>query len=785
MSKRILIDGQVLQTGARYRGMGHYTICLISALLRKSQKVEMILSKNLPFDSKNRSELGKLLPGVTFRSLDLWTTEDHPIERAFEHNEQVLNRYINSLSASQEVDYFVPSLFQEPTVAVFPEGVHLKALLFHDLVPYLYYQRYRKVMRWENYLKRFKVLFQAELIFTNSQSVADDLHVYLGIPKRRLCAIDGASIHTDTSVSKPKQLNLDKPFILFNTSDDPRKNNLRGVIGFEEYRAAADLDCKLVLTSAIEEKEQEYLKRFSGKLVFTGNIPEAQLNWLYQNCEIVLFPTEAEGLGLPALEAVDARKKVVCSAIPVLQEINPEKDAFFYCDHENVHSISTAIKEAMSPSAKINEKAYNSIRRRYTWDKSAERMIKGLQNAHQSAKPPKTRKKLAIFSAAPSGLSGIGVTSAALHPVLAEYFEIDYYIERGLSGAEIRPDYLKYVATCYPAEIFGAQRYKDYDAVIYHLGNGDYHMQSIQNALYLPGYIIVHDTHLREAYRVLRQAGLMHESRVELEEAIDKANHTKRSSYFSSIANRQLGIITHSNYAAQAMEEVLDVPVPVKKIHLPTNVPDLAPARKSEKVTVGLAGAIAGVKGLDVIESIAQNPRFYDWDIRLFGYRHIPQQKIDELCSYDNVTVSTDISDIEFQNTFRNLDIFVNYRLAYNGETSNTTLEAMRYGVVAIVRDIGWYAELPNDVVVKVKTPEDVLTALEQLANDPKKRQAIGKKARDYVAAEFSQEKYVQSLQLLLEDSHPSNPNTKVAKRLRQEDIRSASKLLKTYREEV
>jgi glycosyltransferase involved in cell wall biosynthesis len=777
MSKRkMLVDGQVFQTTAKDRGMGRFAICLLQAVLRKSDHdVEIILTSELPFKEKDAAELTALFPGVRFRKLNLWTTQKHTIERAFEHNTAVLTKYVQSVGAA-DVEYFIPSLFQEPVVAVFPERARAKTILFHDLIPYLYHERYQPVMMYENYLKRFRYIFEADLIFTNSQTVADDLSMYLGVPKNKLCRIDGAAIHTDTAVEKPAHIDLPDSFILLNTSDDPRKNNMRTVLGFEEFRVASKRDLKLVLTSTIHKREQERLRAVSNNLIFIGNIPESQLNWLYDHCELVLFAPESEGLGLPLLEAVDAKKKVVCSSIPVLQEVSPSEDAFYYCDHENSYSIARALERAFEPGAALNAEAYKAMRTYYTWDNAAGRMLKGL--ASVIPKQPVKKPKIAIFTATPSGLSGVGLTASVLHPVVADAFDVEYYLEPGLSGAKIRPNYLQYVVPCYPAHAFSVQRYAKYDAVFYHMGNGDYHMESIKNALYLPGYVIVHDTNLREAFRVLREANMMSDDRVKLEEAIDESNGTTMSSYYSSIANRQLGLLTHSSFATQAMHEVLDVPVPVVRSGLPTNVPSNTYRRTGDKIVIGLAGAIADVKGLDVIEAIAEDVAFTDCEIRLFGFNHASKEKIDQLRSYSNVSIATNVSDYDFQTSFAKLDIFVNYRMIYKGETSNTTLESMRQGVVTMVRDIGWFSELDDKAVVKAASPEEIIEKLRHLVKDKKRLHEIGEYAKSYTEKTFTQESYVEHMQKLLAEDQTHNPNAHVAAQLRSGKIKRLGQLI-------
>lgn len=777
MVRTIIVDGQVLQTGAKDRGMGRYTLCVLQALLaRPDVAMKVILSRDLPHDNGLLTELQELLPGVEFVVLGLWSLRSRAVEAAMAHNKTELTQYI-ARSGLEQADYFVPSLFQDPGVAAYPDNVRCKTALFHDLIPYLYHTRYEKFMGYKDYLKRFKLIFEADLIFTNSQTVADDLNMYLGVPKQRLCRVDGAAIVFDREEEQPK-LSIDRPFILFNTSDDPRKNNLRAVLGFEEYRLATKSDVLLVATSQINHAEQEKLRSITKHIVFTGNIPYQQVNWLFAHCESVLFVSESEGLGLPLLEAVAYDKKVVASAINVLREISPDDHAFYFCDQENTSSIARALEQAMAKNGSVNSAAYAEIKRYYTWANTAERMMVGLEQFQP--RPAVQKPRIAVFVPVPSGLSGVGLTHAAiLHPVLADNFDVDYYIEYGLSGASVRPDYLQYSANCFPASMFSVDRYRMYDAVIYHLGNGEYHLEAVKNALYLPGYIIGHDTHMTEAYRVLRETGMMPERRVELEAVLDELNDTKHSTYYTSLANRQLGILTHSHYAANAMHEVLQSDVPVVASHLATNVPDYDAARLEGRVALGLAGAIADVKGLDIIRDIARDSSFSECDIRLFGYNHASKETLDELTSFDNVSVATNVSDFDFQTSMSKLDVFVNYRMTYKGESSNTTLEAMRQGVVVMARNIGWFSELPDDVVIKLDGPEDVLVRLKQLIKHPEEIRAIGLRAKQYAAQAVTYETYVADIKRLIVagQQHAANPNLAVAQALRSGQIQTPQQL--------
>lgn len=780
--KTLVVDGQIFQTDARDRGMGRYSTRLISSLIDASnyKDVKLILTRKSQANKLHDDVAQKLFNGAEVVYLDLLNTEKVKLETATNNNKKVIEAYIAKLTNDPaNIDYLIPSLFQEPVVSIFPDEVK-KILVFYDLIPYLYHRRYERVMQFENYLKRFKALMAADVILSISQAVKDDLVMYLGLPKERIKVVDGAAIVSPYPAEKPGHITLPPKFILMPTSDDPRKNNLKAVLGFEEFRASQGSDFKLVITSKIHRNEQERLSLFSQNLIFTGNLRDQELDWLYKECEIVLFVPESEGLGLPILEAVEAHKRVVCSSINVFKEIS--NDAFYFCNHEDQHSIAAALESALLHKKRdsFTEKKYKTITDHYNWPKTGERSFDAITDTsvrHSKNACP----RLAILAPSPDGLSAVGKVVAESHPILNEYFEIDYYLEKGNGDARTRPNYLPYIANCFDAESFGVDAYSRYDGVLYHIGNSDYHQYSILNSLYLPGIAIMHDTNIPEAFRILRETGKISPQREELEALITKKIKKDTSNSISSVINNQLAILTHSKYAMRASKDVLvdsDGLTPVKPIQLASPVPDVVNQRDYETLTIGLAGIIADIKGVEVIERLAKEAQFNDCNLKMFGYNFAPQETIERLTSYHNVSVTTDLTDFEFQNSVGKLDVFVNYRIKYQGETSLSTIEAMRRGVVVIVRDFGWYSELPDSVVIKVNSPDEVVEVLRELRNDPDKLRDISLRAQTYIMRQHSHEQYAEGIQdILSEIANNNGRKNLVAKSIRAGEVKTSSAL--------
>lgn len=779
MKTHLIVDGQIFQSLARHRGMGRYSEYLLNAILQQNeyQSAVMVLSKNLTSDTDE--ELHRLFDGLQIEYLDLKDSGSTPLAEAEEYNKNEINNYIDTLGVERsKIDMVLLAPFQEPLVSVFVHSVN-KFLVFYDLIPYLWYEQYVHRMPFEKYLGHFKLLFEADKLLAISESMKSDLCVYLGIPESKVVAIHGAAIRSNQSPRPFTAIDLPNEYIIMPTGDDPRKNNAKGVLGFEIFNARHGGKYKLVITSDIHYLEKANLNKLSRDIIFTGNVDEAELDWLCDKASLTLFVSNSEGLGLPVLEAVGAKSKVVCSRLSVFKEISTE--AFYYCDQNDENSVADAINEAIGQKKLTNKqlREYDKILDYYSWSETARRAIDAMQSQLPHIAVSK-RPKIAVFTPRPDGISAIGKVVAETHPSLIEYFDVDYFYEEGPIDGGIRPNYLQYVANYYPATHFSVKSYQEYDAVFYHIGNSEYHLRSIANSLYLPGYVIIHDTNISDAYRVMAEKDVISGNRAALEAEITRVGAFELSNHLASVIENQLAIITHSEFALNAVKEV-NRSVRVQNINLPTAAPTLPIERNYKKLTFGLAGIIADIKGTEVIERLVNNSRYDEHNFLLFGYNYSPDSTMKRLNSYKNVSVATNVTDYDFVKNMEKLDIFVNYRMKYQGETSLSTLEAMRQGVVVIVRNVGWYSELPDDVVVKVESIDEVEERINELVNNPSELRRISEKAVAYIRDHHSHCDYALGMKQLMSDTEAHRPVVHVAERLRSGKVHTKEALAKEW----
>jgi glycosyltransferase involved in cell wall biosynthesis len=83
------------------------------------------------------------------------------------------------------------------------------------------------------------------------------------------------------------------------------------------------------------------------RVYFLEGLSEAELQWCYRHCEVLVAPSLTEGFGLPVAEGLLAGCRIVCSSIPAHREIG-EGHCRFVALHENAaEALAAVIADAL------------------------------------------------------------------------------------------------------------------------------------------------------------------------------------------------------------------------------------------------------------------------------------------------------------------------------------------------------------------------------------------------------------------------------------------------------
>jgi glycosyltransferase involved in cell wall biosynthesis len=104
-----------------------------------------------------------------------------------------------------------------------------------------------------------------------------------------------------------------------------------------------------------------------------GYVAEADLPALYRGAHFFVFPSLAEGFGLPLLEAMASGTQVLCSELPVFREIGGNLPVFFEAGNET--DLAAKIDDLWRRDRDGGREERIAHARTFTWQESASRHL--------------------------------------------------------------------------------------------------------------------------------------------------------------------------------------------------------------------------------------------------------------------------------------------------------------------------------------------------------------------------------------------------------------------------
>jgi len=174
-----------------------------------------------------------------------------------------------------------------------------------------------------------EVLTKADGLIAVSEYTRQDAIQYLGIPPERIVAIHSgvAEAYFDAqSNGVPRRYGLDKPYVLFVGTIEPRKNLDRLLDAWQQLPAelanAFDLVSSGPPVGSGGNRARLQAKREGVRHL--GYVPEADLPALTAGAVMFAYPSLYEGFGFPVAQAMAAGVPVLTSNVSALPEVAGE-----------------------------------------------------------------------------------------------------------------------------------------------------------------------------------------------------------------------------------------------------------------------------------------------------------------------------------------------------------------------------------------------------------------------------------------------------------------------------
>jgi glycosyltransferase involved in cell wall biosynthesis len=211
------------------------------------------------------------------------------------------------------------------------------------------------------------------------------------------------------------------------------------------------------------------------------------------------------------------------------------------------------------------------------------------------------------------------------------------------------------------------------------------------------------------------------------------------------VAEPATGIIVHSLFAEQWVRE-LGFTGLVWRIPMPAwQVPVAVGEARHPDVVIGCFGHMNTAKRIpQLLDAFARLLLRRPQARLVLGGSESPGFNLAQLLESRNLgdaVVRHDyIAEESLWQLIADSDVLINLRSPTMGETSAMVVRALSLGKPVVVSNVGWFSELPDEVVVKVpvdeRETETLIRALERLAGDAAYRERMGKAAADWARRE-------------------------------------------------
>jgi glycosyltransferase involved in cell wall biosynthesis len=408
---RIVLDLQAIQSPPnRGRGIGRVYRSLVREIVQQRDDHEvLVVISGLLYDYADEiwEQLSDILPIDCFR---VW----HGVGeaswcQAAQDETAAYRRQINIILYQAFLASLRPDVvlfgnfcdgYHESCILPLPGGVCDIPLVMicHDLIPLVYPRLYDDNSGHsfiDFYQHQLAYLKNAAHILTFSNSVKEDVIRFLDYPEDSVTMTSlgftplvGADLNSSQVEDVCRKYNLQKPFILFVSAQDPRKNHVGVIEAFAKLDVHLRDQFQLVFAGSsfadtdllLEALQENDLPKSA--LSIAVNPTDKDLEALYKLAHLGIFPSLYEGFGLGILESMAFGLPVIASNTSSMPEVTGREDALF--DPSDADNMASKMSQALTDEAFRNDLMEFGLKhaRSWDWESCAQRAIAAFERLH-------------------------------------------------------------------------------------------------------------------------------------------------------------------------------------------------------------------------------------------------------------------------------------------------------------------------------------------------------------------------------------------------------------------
>lgn len=210
----------------------------------------------------------------------------------------------------------------------------------HDLYPYDIPENFGfpKVIFNRAILRQ--CLNEADAVTCVSETTLERLDVYLpGIALQKAATVYNCIERSSAAATTCPMPNWHgERFLLCVAQHRRNKNIILALQTFQRLLQTGDIahNSRFVIVG-IDGPESTRISRFvreaalTNRVVLLRGVADTELDWCYEHCDLLLATSSIEGFGLPVVEAMLHRCRIVCSNIPAFREVGGS-----YCEYADL-----------------------------------------------------------------------------------------------------------------------------------------------------------------------------------------------------------------------------------------------------------------------------------------------------------------------------------------------------------------------------------------------------------------------------------------------------------------
>lgn len=359
-------------------GVGWYLYHLLEELSRKPD-LELVLFGD-PILSDSGPQLFVSIPGgLQPLVFDCRGFSIPPLGRKVASAAYALEALLEDCDLFFGANYFLP----RPISSV----ARRRVVTIHDLT----YRRFPELLQDETLANLERQMLREigradAVICVSAATRADVLNEYPVDPSKVVMIHSGIRVGSSGTNPEP---GLPKPYILFVSTLEPRKNLEVLLSAFERLRDEGRYSGNLVIVGKIGWKAESLMARLQGSrwrdaIEYVDYVGPERLASIYRGAQLFVLPSIYEGFGFPLLEAMAYGIPAIAARSSSLPEIGG--DAVFYFDPADAGGLANAIQR-LSDDVGLREALARRGKQRaaeFRWERTADATLAVFRKVAQS-----------------------------------------------------------------------------------------------------------------------------------------------------------------------------------------------------------------------------------------------------------------------------------------------------------------------------------------------------------------------------------------------------------------